>query len=134
MHASRPVTERIQYMRDLIRNRVIRNDAERAVIITEAYKKYQHVLPIIKKPLAILEYCKRKKVRVEDFEVIVGNRGEHFLGNTYWVEWNGVFLEPFTNPDFPGAWHLGEDGLYHNPESDLVRLTISPEDVEKLKH
>ena len=133
MHKSRPVTERIQYMRDLIRDRVIRNDAERAVIITEAYKKYQHVLPVIKKPLAMLEYCKKKKVRVEDFEVIVGNRGEHFLGNTYLVEWHGVFLEPFTNPDFPGAWHLGEDGLYHNPESDMVRLTISPEDVEKLK-
>ena len=58
-------------MRELIRDRVIRNDAERAVIMTEAHKEYEHVVPVIKKPLAMYEYRKKKKVRVEDFEVIV---------------------------------------------------------------
>ena len=133
MHKSRPVTERIRHMRELIRDRVIRHDAERAVIMTEAFKKYEHVVPVIKKPLAMFEYCKKKKVRVEDFEVIVGNRGEHFLGNTHLVEWDGVQTSAYTNdPSQPGAWLIKGDGLYHNPEQDLVRMTISPEDVEKL--
>ncbi len=133
MHKSRPVTERIKHMRELIRDRVIRNDAERAVIMTEAFKKYEHVVPVIKKPLAMYEYCKKKKVRVEDFEVIVGNRGEHFLGNTALVEWDGVQTFAYSNdPSQPGAWLIKEDGLYHSPEEDLVRMTISPEDVEKL--
>ena len=134
MYESRPVTRRIQHMRELIRDRVIRNDAERAVIMTEAHKEYEHVVPVIKKPLAMYEYCKKKKVRVEDFEVIVGNRGEHCLGSTHLVEWQGVNIDAFTNdPSKPGSWLIEEDGLYHNPEEDLVRLTISPEDVEKLK-
>ncbi|MDR1299140.1 MAG: hypothetical protein LBJ84_02670 [Oscillospiraceae bacterium] len=127
-----PVTERIGHMRELIRDRVIRNDAERAVIMTEAYKKYEHVVPVIKKPLAMYEYCAKKKVRVEDFEVIVGNRGEHFLGNTYLPEWHGVYASYLMHPDNPEAWRLGDDGLFHNPGSDTVRLTISPDDVEKL--
>ncbi len=133
MHKSRPVTGRIRHMRELIRDRVIRNDAERAVIMTEASKKYEHVVPVIKKPLAMYEYCKKKKVRVEDFEVIVGNRGEHFLGNTALVEWDGVQISAYSNdPSQPGAWLIKEDGLYHSPEEDPVRMTISPEDVEKL--
>jgi pyruvate formate-lyase/glycerol dehydratase family glycyl radical enzyme len=134
MYESRPVTNRIQHMRELIRDRVIRNDAERAIIMTEAHKKYEHVVPVIKKPLAMHEYCKKKKVRVEDFEVIVGNRGEYFLGNTHLVEWHGTDIDAFTNdPSKPGSWLIEEDGLYHNPKEDLVRLTISPDDVEKLR-
>jgi len=127
-----PVTERIAHMRELIRDRVIRNDAERAVIMTEAYKKFQHVVPVIKKPLAMYEYCARKAVRVEDFEVIVGNRGEHFLGNTYLPEWSGIYTNDITNSASPDAWRMGDDGLYHNPEEDIVKLTISPEDLERL--
>ena len=128
-----PVTPRIQHMRDLIRNRVIRSDAERAVILTEAYQKYENVVPVIKRPLAMYEYCKKKKIRVEDFEVIVGNRGEHFLGSTTMMEWMGINTSAYTNdPSVPGSWLIKEDGLYHSPESDLVKMSISPEDVEKL--
>ncbi|MBN2419695.1 MAG: hypothetical protein JXL81_09950 [Deltaproteobacteria bacterium] len=134
MYESRPVTQRIQHMRELIRDRVIRNDAERALIMAEAYKKYEHVVPVIKKPLTMLEYCKKKRIRVEDFEVIVANRGEHFLGSTFLPEWTGIQTEMYSNdPSQPGAWLLEEDGLYHNPEEDIVKMTISPEDVEKLK-
>lgn len=134
MYPSRPVTPRIQLMRELIRDRVIRNDAERTLIMTEAFKKYEQVVPVIKKPLSILEYCKRKKIRVEDFEVIVANRGEHFLGSTFLPEWTGVTTEMYSNnPSRPGAWLIGEDGLYHNPDDEMVKMTISPEDVKKLE-
>ena len=71
---------------------------------------------------------------MEDFEVIAANRGEHFLGSTFLPEWSGIQTEMYSNdPAQPGAWLLEEDGLYHNPEEDIVRMTISPEDVEKLK-
>ena len=132
MHKSSPVTERIQYMRGLIRDRVIQKDAERAVIITEAYKKYEHVVPVIKKPLAMYEYCAKKRVRVEDFEVIFGNRGENFLGNSYMVEWNGVRIDTEGSYGSIPAWTLCEDGFYRNPETDLVQLIMSQEDVDKL--
>ena len=39
MYKFRPVSPRIQSLRQRIRDRVIQTDAERAVIITEAYKK-----------------------------------------------------------------------------------------------
>ncbi|MCL2365891.1 MAG: hypothetical protein FWC75_02465 [Oscillospiraceae bacterium] len=132
MHNQAPISDRIAHMRELIRDRVVRNDAERALIMTEAYKKHEHVLPVIKKPLAMYEYCSKKVVRVEDFEIIVGNRGQYFLGNTSLVEWQGIYEDKYTNNKSPDAWTLGGDGLYHNPEEDLVRLSISPEDVDKL--
>jgi hypothetical protein len=51
MYQFKPATQRIRKMRERIRDRVIRCDAERAVIITEASKKYENVVPIIKRPL-----------------------------------------------------------------------------------
>ena len=43
MYQFRPVTERIRQMRELIRDRVVRFDSERAMILTEAYKKYAQI-------------------------------------------------------------------------------------------
>ena len=50
MYQFKPATERIQQQRELIRDRVVRYDAERGRIMTEAYQKYEHVIPIIKRP------------------------------------------------------------------------------------
>ncbi|NMA37004.1 MAG: hypothetical protein GX942_01725 [Papillibacter sp.] len=128
MYKFRPATDRIKYMRELIRDRVIRNDAERMMIITDAYKKNENVVPIIKRPLALLELCKRMSIIVEDFEVIVGNKGPHYFSSVQYPEW-GVsdwVVEPIKR----GEWTLGEDGLYHNPDNEEIRLTISPEDYE----
>jgi pyruvate formate-lyase/glycerol dehydratase family glycyl radical enzyme len=128
MYKFRPATDRIKYMRELIRDRVIRNDAERMMIITDAYKKNENVVPIIKRPLALLELCKRMSIIVEDFEVIVGNKGPHYFSSVQYPEW-GVsdwVVEPIKR----GEWTLREDGLYHNPDNEEIRLTISPEDYE----
>ena len=73
MYQFRQATERIRNMRELIRDRVVRYDAERARIMTEAYQKYEHVPPIIKRPLALYELCRQMTILVEDFELIVGN-------------------------------------------------------------
>ena len=130
MYTFSPATDRIKHMRELIRDRVLRCDSERAIIITEVYKNNENVLPIIKRPLALLEICKQMTLLIEDFEIIVGNKSPYYFGSPQFPEW-GVsdwFLEPIRK----GEWELREDGFYHNPETEEVRLCISPDDVEKL--
>ena len=59
MYQFSPATDRILRIRQRIRDRVIQQDAERAEIATEAYKQYQHIVPIIRRPLITLEVCKK---------------------------------------------------------------------------
>jgi pyruvate formate-lyase/glycerol dehydratase family glycyl radical enzyme len=130
-YESKPTTDRIKYMRELIRDRVIQTDAERALITTESYKRNEHVVPIIKMPLATYDVCSRMTVRVEDFEIIVGNKAKNFLGSGVNPEWGGSGWIPFEIER--GNWSLKDDGLYHNPDGEELKLTISPEDVEALR-
>ena len=129
MYQFRPATDRIWHMRELIRDRVLRIDAERAMLWTEADKKYHNVVPIIRRPLALLELCSKMTVLVEDFEIIVGNKSPYYFGSQQYPEWmgQGWFLEPIKN----GEWTLS-DGMYTNPEGEQVRLSISREDYEAL--
>ena len=118
-------------MRELIRDRVIRNDAERTAILTDAYKKYDNIVPIIKRPLGLLELCKRMSVFVMDFELIVGGKGPHFFSSPQYPEWGASewIIEMIES----GQWTLREDGLYHNPDGEEVRHTISPEDYQIIR-
>ena len=130
MYEFRPATERIKAFRELIRDRVLRIDAERALIWTEADKKYENIVPIIRRPLMLRELCERMTILVEDFEIIVGNKSASFFGSpAQYPEWlgQGWFLEPVRN----GEWML-RDGMYYNPEGEQVRLSISREDYEAL--
>ncbi len=130
MYTFRPATDRIKLLRQLIRDRVIRTDAERALITTESYKKNEHVVPIIKRPLAAYDVCSRMTVRVEDFEIIVGNKAGAFCGSGLNPEWGGAGWIPEEVES--GSWTLRDDGLYHNPDEEELKLTIAPEDVEAL--
>jgi len=125
MYEFKPATDRIKYMRELIRDRVIRSDAERALITTESYKRNENVVPIIKRPLATYDVCSQMTVRVEDFELIVGNKGKYFLGSGINPEWNGQDYS-YTMVD-SGHWTIREDGLFHNPASEEIKLSISRE-------
>ena len=78
MYTFRPATERINMLRELIRDRVIRYDAERLRIVTEVYRENEYLPPILKRPLAFKALCEQMTVRVEDFELIVGNKGPNF--------------------------------------------------------
>ncbi|MFC1532748.1 pyruvate formate lyase family protein [Thermodesulfobacteriota bacterium] len=131
MYKFRPATDRIKLMRRLIRDRVIQADAERALITTESYKRNEHVVPIIKRPLATYDVCSKMTVRVEDFEIIVGNTAKNFLGSGTNPEWDGAgwILKEVEK----GIWKLRDDGLYHNPDEEELKLTIAPEDVEALQ-
>jgi len=130
MYTFRPATCRIKQMRELIRDRVIQTDAERALITTESYKRNEHVVPIIKRPMGTYDVCSRMTVRVEDFELFVGNRAKNFLGTCINPEWSGIGWIP--NEVERGNWTLREDGLYHNPEGDELEQRIAPEDFEAL--
>jgi pyruvate formate-lyase/glycerol dehydratase family glycyl radical enzyme len=129
MYEFSPATERIMKLRELIRDRVLRIDSERAMIWTEANKKYENVVPIIKRPLALYELCSKMTILFEDFEIIIGNKSPSFFGSPQYPEWmgQGWFLEPIKK----GEWEL-KDGMYYNPEGEQVRLCISQEDYEAL--
>ena len=90
MYQFRPASERISMMRELIRDRVVRYDAERARIITESNKKYDNVIPMMKRPQMFYDLCSEMTVLVEDFEIIVGNKGPHF----------------FSSPQYPDVFAL----------------------------
>ena len=87
MYTFRPATDRIKLMHRLIRDRVIQTDAERALIATESSKKNEHVVSIIKRARMTLDICTKMTVRVEDFEVIVGNKARSFFGFCVNPEW-----------------------------------------------
>ncbi len=131
MYEFRPATERIKYMRELIRNRVIQTDSERAMLTTEAYKKYEKVVPTIKIPLTTYHVCANMTCRVEDFELIVGNLGKNFCGAGTHPEWGGMGWVPQAIDR--GEWELREDGMYHTPETDELQMKMAPEDYENLK-
>ncbi len=97
MYQFKPVTKRIQHMHDLIRDRVIQVDSERAMITTDVVRDYEHMIPAIRRPMILKAMCERMTVRVEDFELIVGNTSKNFCGagiDSDWVE-SGGFRMPF---------------------------------------
>lgn len=125
MYQFRAYTDRIYNYRQKIRNRVIRGDSERAEILADAYKKYKNVVPLIKKPLITKEVCSRMTIRIEDDDIFAGNKAKHFCGSSgaYWP----------LMADIEHEWTMKADGLWHNPESDEIRLCIAQEDIDKMR-
>ncbi|MDR3310555.1 MAG: hypothetical protein LBS90_04340 [Oscillospiraceae bacterium] len=131
MYTFKPATERILKTRERIRDRVLRCDAERGVLITEAYRKYETYPFILKKALAHKYLCERMTVFIEPDELIAGNKGPHYFSSPCYPEWGVTdwFLEFVDN----GEWKLGGDGLYRSPPTDVVQQTISPEDAAAIR-
>ena len=130
MNSFGPITDRIRWTYQLIRDRVIRTDAERALIITESRKRNEAVVPIIRRARTTYDLCERMTLRVEDFDLLVANKAKNFLGSSVHPEWAGEDWIPAMVER--GAWTLQKDGLYHNPATDVLKLTISPADAEAL--
>lgn len=133
MYQFAPVTDRIWRYHDRIRNRVIRSDAERALLITEAYQKYEHLQPVIKRPLATKHVCEHMTCLVEaQDELFVGNRGKTFCGAGVNPEWAGEGWIPGMIES--GAWgNVRADGFYHNPDEEDLNIIMSPKDYEALR-
>jgi len=131
MYQFRPVTERMERMHQLIRDRVIQTDSEIALIITRVFQENENLVPMIRRAKVLKAICEEMTVRVEDFEMLVGNISRYFCGRSVFPDWEGAGLVPHFVES--GVWTMREDGRYHNPDDEMVRLCIAPEDLEKLK-
>ena len=131
MYEFKPASDRIWRLRQRIRDRVLRCDSERAVLITQASKKYENIVPIIKRPLMIRDVAERITTLIDDDEIIVGGRGRYFFSSPVYPEWG--FDNWITDAVRCGAWEKRPDGLYHNPDDEEIRISISEEDCAALE-
>ena len=132
MYQFSPVSERITKMREKIRDRVIQTDSERAMIVTEAFKDIENLVPTIRRPTLLKAVTAKATLRVEDEDVLVGNRGRFFSSSPQYPEMDAGgdwIMGSIRN----GDWKMGADGLYHNPESEDLRLSIAQEDLDNLE-
>jgi len=115
-------------MRELIRDRTIAIDAERALNITESYAKNLLSPPEIKRAQATYDVCSRMTCRVEEFGLVVGNFGTSFLGCGVWPEEG---FEWFFQEFEAGLWERDQDGVYHREDMG-TRLSVTEEEKDKL--
>ena len=130
MYQFRPMTERIERMRDKVRGRTIIADASKALIKAEAQAKYKDYPPLVQKPAETLYVIERMHIDIEEDEYFVGD-----MGNKHWGASNGD-LWTMTG-DIEKKWILEDDGLYHAPLDDPYyskqKFAIAPEDVAAYK-
>ena len=131
MYTFRPVSKRMLEMQRATRNRVFRYDSERAMITTRFFQEHEHMVPMIRRPMLLKAITEQMTVRVEDFEMIVGNNSRYFMGVGNEPDWGsgGTVYYDVTMDD----WKLGEDGLYHNPPTDDLPMAISRNDLEDFR-
>lgn len=132
MYRFKPVTERIASQRQKIRDRVIQLDSERAMIITEEMKRCVNLVPTIRRPTLLKAVAEKATLRVEDDDVLVGNRGRYFSSSVHYPENNegaGWIVDAVRK----GKWKMGVDGLYHNPATDDLRMCALTEDIENIE-
>jgi len=131
MYSFRSVSQRMRDMHEKVRQRVFHVDSERSVIVTRAARKYEAVVPTIKNALIFKALCEEMTTRVEPHEMLVANNTRFFCGTRLDPRWSrgDMYVELAES----GKWTLESDGLYHNPDTDELRLVMSPEDFEALR-
>ncbi len=128
MYEFKPISDRMESLHRRVRNRVIQTDAERALIMTESYKKYGTAVPVIRNAKVLYDICDQMTLRVEDEDVLVCNMAKNFCGCAVNPDFGGIgWIPPFIQA---GVWTIREDGLYHNPDTDEIPMAIAPEDYE----
>ena len=132
MYEFRPVTPRIQEMRERIRDRHIQLDSERAMIVTEEMKKHPTLVPVIRRPTLTKAVAEKMTMHVEDFDVLAGNLGRFFSSSIIYPEAMGTH-NFVTNGVRSGEWYFGDDNLWHNPDSDDFRIVAAQEDLDNLE-
>ena len=131
MYRFRSVTERIKKQRDLIRNRVIVFDSERARILTENWPEIENLPPQIRVAEGLYRICANITCPVEDFELIAGSLGTGFCHVGFNANWRDFWCVGAVDQ---GWFKLDpKDGIYHNDKKELLKLAIAPEDYEYLK-
>ena len=127
MYQFSPMSERIERLRDEVRNRTIIADASKAIIKAEAQAKYKDYPPVVQKPAETLYLIERMNVDIHEDEFFAGD-----MGNKHWGASNGDLW--MMTGDIEKKWTLEEDGLYHAPLDDPFyskqKFAIAPEDVK----
>jgi pyruvate formate-lyase/glycerol dehydratase family glycyl radical enzyme len=90
MYKFSPVSERVARLKERYRNSPFTLDAERALIVTETYKKHKPAPALLKKAQSLYDVCAQMTVRIEEDELIIGNIGKHYKGTTMWPENDGM--------------------------------------------
>ena len=129
MYTFKPITERIERMRDKVRDRVIVADAEKARIKLEATRKYRNFPPILAKAYESLYVISNKPIDIREdeyFAGVLGNKGWGAASGTMWIM-----------ADIENTWPIEADGLHHAPDDDPLyshqKLAISPADLKELR-
>ena len=89
MYDFRPVSERMRTMHARVRERRFHVDSERCRIVTEANKRYEAVVPVIRNALIFKAMCEEMTVRVEPHEILVANNTRFFCGVRLDPRWGG---------------------------------------------
>jgi formate C-acetyltransferase len=121
MFEFRPVTERVQRMRERYRATYPRVGVERARLVTEFYQNNPALCGIYRRAYLLRHLCENLTLRVEDDELIVSNLAPTYRGSTLFPEFglNGIFDELHN-----GVW----ESRTHQEESHY----LAPEDKEYL--
>ncbi|MDR2357246.1 MAG: hypothetical protein LBD92_04050 [Oscillospiraceae bacterium] len=126
MYKFRSYTERIWNYRERVRDRVIEADSERTRLIVEAWRLYRNVVPLIRNPLTTKYITERMTIRIEDDEIIVGNKAKNFCGSS------GAFWAMFV--DIENLWEKRADGKYYNdPAEDGIALCVHEDELKIIK-
>ena len=90
MFELKPITPRVQKLREIYRESIPKLDAERVRILTEFSQKNRNDVPVIARAKALHEILSRMTVRVEPGELLVGNMAATFRGCCLWPEYGGL--------------------------------------------
>ena len=131
MYEFRPVTERMRVMQERTRERIFHVCSERPTIVTKAYQENEHVLPTIRNARIFKAMCEQQTTRVEPWEMLVANHTRYFCGSRIDPMWGGCGIHGYYVDS--GQWTLREDGQYHNPDDEELRMVISQEDLAQLR-
>ncbi|MCQ2452522.1 MAG: hypothetical protein MJ075_05245 [Oscillospiraceae bacterium] len=132
MYQFRPVAPRVEAYHQRVRDRIFYPDSEIALITTEAFKKYETMVPLIRKCKVLYEICSKMTLRVEDDCLFVSNRGKSFAGIGPHVMWQGAGWIPRIVGS--GQWgEVQEDGYYHSPDEEMLKFRVHPDDLKALQ-
>ena len=71
------------------------------------------------------DICRQMTIRVEDDELFVGNKTRYKFGSEC-VGW-------ISRKNIEKTWTLEEDGFWHNPAEEDLRLILSQDDIDKVR-
>ncbi len=129
MYTFKPVCDRIERMRQKVRDRLIVADSVKMQLKYEATAKYKNYPPVIQKPMEELYVIERMPIDIVEDEYFAGD-----LGNKGWGDAMGMM---WLHADIEHTWPIEADGLHHAPDDDPLyshqKLAIHPDELKKMR-